>query len=91
MLDRRKMLAPALAFTVCSIRSAFAQPIASPPPAVVPPQLIFRQSVVRQCRRYVTKSGRHSRLGRAVGVGREGCWGWNGREWVWISGDWRLR
>src|SRR5215472_18818056 len=50
----------------------------SPPvtPRSAPPQLIFRQPVVRQCRRYVTKSGRrrrHSRLGPATAVGREGA------------------
>src|SRR5262249_19137250 len=37
MLDRRQMLAAALAFTACWIRGASAQPVASPSPAVVPP------------------------------------------------------
>jgi len=81
MLDRRRMLAAAVAAMTCPLGGvlALAQPAApSGPSLVVPaPRALAALPVrahhvtVRQCHRHVTRSARHLRVDLTAGIGRE--------------------
>ena len=73
MLDRRRILAAALAAVAYPVGEAFAQPVPFRPP-MPPPRREVRP--------------RHPR-GHGPWYWSRGRWRWNGRRWVWVSGRWR--
>src|ERR1700730_14073639 len=85
MLDRRRMLAAAVAAMTCPLGGvlALAQPAAPSGPSLVvpaPPLVPSGRSpstgrahhvTVRQCHRHVTRSARHLHVDLTAGIGRE--------------------
>ena len=73
MLDRRRMLAAALAVVAYPAGVVFAQPVPFHPP-MPPPRREVRPR----------RPG-----GPGPWYWSRGRWRWNGRRWVWVSGRWR--